>query len=149
MLPTTNGRWWYRIWRCCAKMRASASIRCAMLFNGLRYVVRHGTTWRAMPNDLPPWASVYRGAVTLIAACKMLVMRASSVSYKLHRFPSNLIARTVWLYFRFPLRFYLVDEMLLKLGIVVSYETIRRWNLKSGAAVARSLRRKVVRQDDI
>ena len=30
------------------------------LFNGLRYVVRHGIPWRAMPNDLPPWAAVYQ-----------------------------------------------------------------------------------------
>lgn len=25
------------------------------VFNGLRYVVRNGIPWRAMPNDLPPW----------------------------------------------------------------------------------------------
>ncbi|WP_346346077.1 transposase [Acetobacter thailandicus] len=24
------------------------------LFNGLRYVIRYGIAWRAMPNDLPP-----------------------------------------------------------------------------------------------
>ena len=29
------------------------------VFNGLRYVVRHGVPWRAMPNDLPPWHAVY------------------------------------------------------------------------------------------
>ena len=28
-------------------------------FNGLRYVVRYGVAWRAMPNDLPPWHAVY------------------------------------------------------------------------------------------
>jgi transposase len=32
------------------------------LFNGLRYVIRHGIPWRAMPNDLPPWAAVYQQA---------------------------------------------------------------------------------------
>ncbi len=26
------------------------------LFNVLRYVIRYGIAWRAMPNDLPPWA---------------------------------------------------------------------------------------------
>lgn len=31
-------------------------------FNGLRYVVRNGIPWRAMPNDLPPWAAVYQQA---------------------------------------------------------------------------------------
>ena len=30
------------------------------LFNGLRYVVRYGIAWRAMPNDLPPWHAVYQ-----------------------------------------------------------------------------------------
>lgn len=30
------------------------------LFNGLRYVIRYGIAWRAMPNDLPPWFAVYQ-----------------------------------------------------------------------------------------
>ncbi|WP_264816163.1 IS6 family transposase, partial [Asaia krungthepensis] len=75
-------------------------------------------------------------------------MKASSVSYKRHRLPRDLIAHAVWLYFRFPLSFRLVEEMLLERGIVVSYETIRRWSLKFGAAFARSLRRKAARPDD-
>ena len=25
------------------------------VFNGLRYVVKGGVTWRLVPNDLPPW----------------------------------------------------------------------------------------------
>lgn len=79
----------------------------------------------------------------------MLLMRASPVSYKRHRFPRELIAHAVWLYYRFPLSFRLVEEMLLELGIVVSYETIRRWSLKFGAAYARSLRRKKARPGDI
>ncbi len=32
------------------------------LFNGLRYVIRYGIAWRAMPNDLPPWFAVYQQA---------------------------------------------------------------------------------------
>jgi hypothetical protein len=28
------------------------------VFNGLRYIVKIGTPWRWMPNDLPPWAVV-------------------------------------------------------------------------------------------
>ncbi|CEF41628.1 hypothetical protein predicted by Glimmer/Critica [Acetobacter senegalensis] len=35
-------------------------------------------------------------------------MSAGSVSYKRHRFPSELIAHAVWLYFRFPLSFRLI-----------------------------------------
>lgn len=30
------------------------------VFNGLRYIVRSGATWRMMPNDLPPWQTVYQ-----------------------------------------------------------------------------------------
>ena len=32
------------------------------VFNGLRYVVKNGIPWRAMPHDLPPWAAVYQQA---------------------------------------------------------------------------------------
>lgn len=40
------------------------------LFNGLRYVVRYGIAWRAMPNDLPPWHAVYdRAGRWLRAGC--------------------------------------------------------------------------------
>lgn len=30
------------------------------VFNGLRYLVRSGGSWRLMPNDLPPWEVVYQ-----------------------------------------------------------------------------------------
>ena len=36
----------------------------------------------------------------------------------------------VWLYFRFPASLRLVEELLLERGIIVSYETIRRWAAK-------------------
>lgn len=38
------------------------------LFNGLRYVVRYGIAWRAMPNDLPPWFTVYQQTQRWLAA---------------------------------------------------------------------------------
>jgi transposase len=38
------------------------------VFNGLRYIVRSGATWRMMPNDLPPWAAVYQQAQRWYAA---------------------------------------------------------------------------------
>ncbi|MBA2716975.1 MAG: IS5 family transposase [Propionibacteriales bacterium] len=37
-------------------------------FNGLRYLVRYGVAWRALPNDLPPWAAVYQQAQRWLAA---------------------------------------------------------------------------------
>jgi len=30
------------------------------VFNGMRYIVRTGAQWRMMPNDLPPWHTVYQ-----------------------------------------------------------------------------------------
>jgi putative transposase len=61
----------------------------------------------------------------------------SRVSYKRHRFPPQIIAHAVWLYFRFPLIFRLVEEMLLERRIMVSYETVRRWATKFGPDYAR------------
>jgi len=76
-------------------------------------------------------------------------MSAPTVSYKNHRFPPQIIAHAVWLYFRFPLSLRLVEEMLLDRGIVVSYETIRRWGRKFGAAYPKQLRRKRPSRVDI
>jgi transposase len=44
-------------------MREDAPQRAHSLrevFNGLRYIVRTGVQWRYMPNDLPPWHTVYQ-----------------------------------------------------------------------------------------
>src|SRR5690348_7978046 len=30
------------------------------VFNGLRWLVRAGATWRLLPHDLPPWYTVYQ-----------------------------------------------------------------------------------------
>ncbi|MBO0145366.1 IS6 family transposase, partial [Agrobacterium sp. Ap1] len=59
-------------------------------------------------------------------------MKNSAISYKRHRFPQQNIAHAVWLYFRFPLSLRLIEELLLERGVVVSYETIRRWGRKFG-----------------
>jgi putative transposase len=76
-------------------------------------------------------------------------MNTSHISYKRHRFPAQIIAHAVWLYYRFPLSLRHVEEMLLERGIAVSYETIRRWGKKFGSRYARSLRRKQPSRDDI
>jgi putative transposase len=54
----------------------------------------------------------------------------------------------VWLYFRFPLSFREVEELMLERGVVVSYETIRRWCMKFGQNYANSLRRRQPRPGD-
>ncbi|MBS9717267.1 IS6 family transposase [Pseudohalocynthiibacter aestuariivivens] len=64
----------------------------------------------------------------------------SKRSYARHRFPPTIIQRAVWLYFRFSLSFRDIEEMLAERGIDVSYETIRRWVLKFGPAIAANIR---------
>jgi putative transposase len=64
-----------------------------------------------------------------------------TVSYHRHRFPAEVIQHAVWLYFRFPLSFRDVEDLLAQRGIDVSYETVRRWSVKFGVAYARKLRR--------
>jgi putative transposase len=54
----------------------------------------------------------------------------------------------VWLYFRFPLSFREVEELMLQRGVVVSYETVRRWCLKFGQTYAGALRRRQPRTGD-
>lgn len=38
------------------------------VFNGLRWLVRAGAPWRLMPNDLPPWFTVYQQTQRWLAA---------------------------------------------------------------------------------
>jgi putative transposase len=76
-------------------------------------------------------------------------MNQPIANYKNHRFPPEIIARAVWLYYRFGLSLRDVEEMLLERGIAVSYETIRRWGRKHGSDYARRLRRKPPSGSDV
>ena len=69
------------------------------------------------------------------------------ISYARHRFPPDIIQYAVWLYFRFPLSYRDVEDLLSERGIDVSYETVRRWVLKFGQAYAYRLRRFRSRSD--
>ncbi|MFM9700049.1 IS6 family transposase [Streptomyces europaeiscabiei] len=75
-------------------------------------------------------------------------MGAVSLSYKGHRYPVEVISHCVWLYHRFPLSFREVEELMLERGIVVSYETVRRWCAKFGQRYAGALRRRQLRPGD-
>jgi len=63
------------------------------------------------------------------------------ICYSRHRFPPEIIQYAVWLYFRFPLSFRDVEDLLAERGIDASYETARRWALKFGRAFACNLRK--------
>ncbi len=63
-------------------------------------------------------------------------------SYKRYRYPAEIIAHTVWLYFRFSLSFRDVEELMATRGVILSYETVRRWTLKFGQQYANELKRR-------
>ncbi len=65
-----------------------------------------------------------------------------------HRFPADLIRHAVWLYHAFSLSLRDVEWLLAECGIIVSYESIRRWCLKFGSALADNLRRRRPRPGD-
>jgi transposase-like protein len=64
-----------------------------------------------------------------------------TISFKRHRFPPEIIRHSVWLYARFTLSFRDVEDLLAERGLDISYETVRRWFLKFGSAIAANLRR--------
>jgi putative transposase len=75
-------------------------------------------------------------------------MKKPTPSYKRHRFPSEIISHAVWLYHRFCLSFREVEELLAERGITVTYETVRQWCQKFGAAYARKLKKQQRRLGD-
>jgi transposase len=62
--------------------------------------------------------------------------------YRRHRFPPEIIQHAIWLYLRFTLSYRDVEELLAERGLDISYETVRRWVLKFGPAIARRLRQR-------
>src|SRR5258708_16885677 len=68
--------------------------------------------------------------------------------YPGYRFPREIIAHCVWLYFRFSLSFRDIQEMMRERGVEVSYEAIRLWCLRIEAEYARRLRRRRGRPGD-
>ncbi|MFC9285273.1 IS6 family transposase [Streptomyces sp. NPDC057052] len=75
-------------------------------------------------------------------------MDSAPPSHKGHRYPVEIISHCVWLYFRFPLSFREVEELMLERGVIVTHETIRRWCAKFGQSYANGLRRRQPRPGD-
>ncbi len=63
-------------------------------------------------------------------------------SYRQHRYHREIIAQCVRLYDPFPLSYRGVEELMLEQGVMVSYETIRRWRHKFGHLYAAEIRRR-------
>ncbi|MER6113993.1 IS6 family transposase [Streptomyces hirsutus] len=77
-----------------------------------------------------------------------LLVSSVPPSYRGHRYDGEIISHCVWLYHRFPLSFREVEELMPGRGVLVSYETVRRWCLKFGQAYAHGLRRRRPRPGD-
>ena len=60
--------------------------------------------------------------------------------YRRHRFPPDVIAYAVWLYFKFPLSLRMVEDLLAQRGIIVSHQTIKTWAEKFGRLYAKKIR---------
>ena len=61
--------------------------------------------------------------------------------YSGYRYPSQIISHAVWLYHRFTLSFRDIEELLAARGIIVTYETIRKWCKKFGSAYCNQIKK--------
>src|SRR5246127_229510 len=66
----------------------------------------------------------------------------TKISYSGYRFPPEVIQQAIWLYVRFTLSFRDVEDLLAERGIVISYETVRRWVNHFGPIIAAELRKR-------
>jgi putative transposase len=65
----------------------------------------------------------------------------TEISYSGYRFPPEIIQQAIWLYLRFTLSLRDVEDLLAERGILVSYETVRRWVNHFGPKIAADLRK--------
>ena len=72
----------------------------------------------------------------------------ASPSYAGYRFPPEIIAHAVWLYFRFALSYRDVEELLAERGVILTDESVRQWCRKFGQQYANALRRRRPRPGD-
>jgi putative transposase len=47
--------------------------------------------------------------------------------YKGHRFPPDIISYCVWFYYRFSLPLRDIEEIIAEQGMMLTYETLRKW----------------------
>jgi putative transposase len=71
-----------------------------------------------------------------------LPTRMKRTSYNGYRFPPEIIQQAIWLYLRFTLSLRDVEDLLAERGLVVSYETVRRWVNHFGPMIVADLRKR-------
>ena len=75
-------------------------------------------------------------------------MSTEPTTYPCYRFPAEVIHHAVWLYLLFSLSLRDIELILAARGVVVSYESIRRWCLRCGTDFAARLRKRRPRPGD-
>src|SRR5580692_3104902 len=86
------------------------------------------------------------GVVTPLRTCGSaggsVAKGMKKISYRGYRFPPEIIHQAIWLYLRFTLNLRDVEDLLAERGIMVSYETVRRWVNHFGPMIAADLRKR-------
>lgn len=67
---------------------------------------------------------------------------APHTHFRRHRFPAEIIAHAIWLYYRFPLSLRDVEDLLAERGISVTFQTVAEWAAKFALKFAHQLRRR-------
>jgi putative transposase len=67
---------------------------------------------------------------------------APHTHFRRHRFPAEIIAHAIWLYYRFPLSLRDLEDLLAERGISVTFQTVAEWAAKFGLKFAHQLRRR-------
>ena len=68
--------------------------------------------------------------------------------YRGYRFPPDIIAHAVWLYYRVALSLRDVEDLLAERGVIVSYETIRQWCKVFGPQFAQRIKARLGNRGD-
>ena len=76
-------------------------------------------------------------------------MKKNPTHYHRHRFPPAIISHAVSLYYRFTLSLRAIEDLLAERGVIVSYESIRRWCKKFGPAYARRIKKHLGPRGDV
>jgi hypothetical protein len=115
-----------------SECRQPTSIPSCVFLAGARHHQWPKTAATHRPDiDASDAAAAGRGIVTPLRACGpaggSVAKRMKKISYRGYRFPPEIIQQAMWLYLRFTLSFRDVEDLLAERGIMVSYETVRRW----------------------
>ena len=95
----------------------------------------------AIPKEVLDTKALSRSALTGFDLWR-LFSTMIKISYAGYRFPPDIIQQAIWLYVRFTRSFRDVEDLLAERGIVVSYETVRRWVNHFGPKIAADLRKR-------